>query len=125
MPPGSGKAQLFSDTDYGGASATLEEGTYNLGDGTGTVKNDTVSSLKVAYGYQVVGYTDRDCKGDIQIFNADKPRLLLPQRHDLLSPSRARTRPRHRSQTERPRRPATGGLRPATVKPCSRPTVLR
>jgi hypothetical protein len=75
MPPGSGKAQLFTDTDYGGASATLEEGTYNLGDGTGTVKNDTVSSLKVAYGYQVVVYTDRDCKGDIQIFNADKPRL--------------------------------------------------
>ena len=28
MPPGSGKAQLFVDVDYGGAVATLEEGSY-------------------------------------------------------------------------------------------------
>lgn len=75
MPASSGKAQLFTDTDYGGASAALEVGTYNLGDDTATVKNDTVSSLKVAYGYQVMLFTGRDCSGEGQIFNADRPSL--------------------------------------------------
>jgi hypothetical protein len=104
----------------------LEEGTYNLGDGTGTVENDTVSSLKVAYGYQVVVYTDHNCKGHIQIFNADKPRLPS-YLNDTISSVRVEREPDPgtEAKTEQPRRPATGGLRPATVKPCSRPTVLR
>lgn len=63
MPASAGKAQLFTDADYGGASAALEVGTYNLGDGT-EVKNDTVSSLKVAIGYQVMVFTGRDCSGE-------------------------------------------------------------
>ncbi len=75
MPPDSGKAQLFVDVDYGGAVATLEEGPYNIGDGTGSVKDNTVSSLKVADGYQVTLYADRDCQGASQTFTTDTPRL--------------------------------------------------
>ena len=76
MPPGSGKAQLFVDVDYGGAVAKLEEGSCNIGDGTGPVKDNTVSSLKVADGYQVTLYTDRDCQGASQTFTTDTPRLV-------------------------------------------------
>ncbi len=75
MPPDSGKAQLFVDVGYGGAVATLEEGPYNIGDGTGSVKDNTVSSLKVADGYQVTLYADRDCQGASQTFTTDTPRL--------------------------------------------------
>ena len=75
MPPGSGKAQLFADVDYGGAVVTLEEGSYNIGDGTGSVKDNTVSSLKVADGYQVTLYAGRDCQGASQTFTTDTPRL--------------------------------------------------
>ncbi|MFE3002007.1 hypothetical protein ACFXG4_44425 [Nocardia sp. NPDC059246] len=71
MPPSSGKVQLFADRDYGGASVILEEGTYNLGDGTGHVGNDVVSSLKVAPGISVVAYKDGDCKGAEMIYTGD------------------------------------------------------
>lgn len=45
--PSFGKAQLFVDENYGGASATLEVGTYNISDGTGAVGNDSISSVRV------------------------------------------------------------------------------
>jgi hypothetical protein len=75
VPPSSGKAQLFVDVNYGGAVATLDEGSFNIGDGTGSVKDNTVSSLKVADGYQVTLYVDRDCQGASQTFTTDAPRL--------------------------------------------------
>ena len=73
--PASGKAQVFADSNYQGASATLEEGVYNVGPDTGSVKNDTVSSLKVAAGYQVTLYADRDGKGASKTFTSDTPWL--------------------------------------------------
>ena len=73
MPPTSGKAQLFVDRDYGGASVILDEGIYNIGDSTGKVGDDTVSSLTVAPGYSVVAYLDRDLKGEKVIFTENTP----------------------------------------------------
>ena len=81
MSPSSGKAQLFTDPDYGGAVATLETGSsgspgfYNIGDGTGPVQDNTVSSLKVADGYQVTLYADRDGQGASQTYTTNTPRL--------------------------------------------------
>ncbi len=73
MPPTSGKAQLFVDRDYGGDSVILDEGIYNIGDSTGKVGDDTVSSLTVAPGYSVVAYLDRDLTGEKVIFTANTP----------------------------------------------------
>jgi hypothetical protein len=73
MPSASGKAQLFVDRDYGGDSVILGEGIYNIGDSTGKVGNDTVSSLTVAPGYSVVAYLDRGLKGEKIIFTENTP----------------------------------------------------
>lgn len=73
MPPTSGKAQLFVDRDYSGDSVILDEGIYNIGDSTGKVGDDTVSSLTVAPGYSVVAYLDRDLKGEKVIFTENTP----------------------------------------------------
>ena len=40
-----------------------QEGSYNIGDETGSVQDDAVSSLKFADGYQVTFYADRDRQG--------------------------------------------------------------
>ncbi|MGA4980269.1 peptidase inhibitor family I36 protein [Streptomyces cinereoruber] len=71
-----GKVHVFTGKDYNGASADLEVGTYNLGDGTGSVGNDSITSVKVEPGYQVTLYKDRDCQGNSQTFLYNVP--LLP-----------------------------------------------
>ena len=73
MPSSPGKAQLFTDRDYGGVVTTLEEGTYNLGTSTGAVgtDNNTVSSLKVAPGFAVTVYSGSNCRGASATFTAD------------------------------------------------------
>ena len=75
MPPSSGAAQLFVDRDYGGASAALTEGSYNIEKlaARNSVGNDTVSSLLVASGYSVTVYTDRDFGGASKTFTTDTP----------------------------------------------------
>ena len=74
-PPSSAAAQLFVDRDYGGASATLTEGSYNIQKlaAPDSVGNDTVSSLLVAVGYSVTVYTDADFGGASTTFTADTP----------------------------------------------------
>ncbi|MBF6240605.1 hypothetical protein IU474_26525 [Nocardia otitidiscaviarum] len=69
MPPTSGKAQLFTDRDYGGASATLETGTYNMAGSE--VGDDSLSSLQVAPGYAVTVYALADCQGASSTFTTD------------------------------------------------------
>jgi hypothetical protein len=71
MPPSSGKAQLFTDRDYGGAVTIVEEGMYRLGTSTGAVGKDTVSSLKVAPGYAVTVYSGGNFQGASATFTAD------------------------------------------------------
>jgi hypothetical protein len=73
MPPASGKVQLFVDRDYRGATVSLDEGAFNIGQSTRAVGNDTVSSLKVASGYSVAAYADSDCTGNCIILTADTP----------------------------------------------------
>ncbi|MFC4910183.1 hypothetical protein [Actinomadura gamaensis] len=75
MPPAAGKAQVFADKDYQGASATLEEGCYNFGLNTGAVGNDVISSLKVAAGYEVTLYADYNGEGASKTYTSDTPWL--------------------------------------------------
>lgn len=90
MPPQSGAAAVFVERDYGGASAILDAGDYNLAQSpAGSVHNDTISSLQVATGYAVTVYTDTDFSGDAATFRTDTPWVGgRAQRHDLLDPSR-------------------------------------
>ncbi|MFF7816451.1 hypothetical protein ACF1E9_32005 [Streptomyces roseolus] len=71
----SGKAQVFTEKDYGGARADLDVGHYNLGSGTGSVGEDTISSLKISPGYRITVYKDRDCAGASWTFTTDTPSL--------------------------------------------------
>ncbi len=92
MPASAGKAQLFTDVGYGGASATLDVGTYNLGENTASVHDDTVSSLKVTSGYQVTVYTGRGWSGEDHVFTTDQPRLA-GNLNDTASSVRVERRP--------------------------------
>jgi len=71
MPPSSGKAQLFTERNYGGEVTTLEEGMYRLGANTEAVGNGTISSLKIASGYVVTVYSGNNFQGASAIFTAD------------------------------------------------------
>nr|WSX54188.1 hypothetical protein OG409_37925 [Streptomyces sp. NBC_00974] len=74
MPPTTGPVQIFLDRDYAGASASLEEGSYDVEQlRGGEVGNDAISSLQVADGYQVTVYKDAGLKGDSKVFTADTP----------------------------------------------------
>jgi len=71
MPPSSGKAQLFTERNYGGEVTTLEEGMYRLGASAEAARNGTVSSLKIAPGYVVTVYSGNNFQGASAIFTAD------------------------------------------------------
>jgi hypothetical protein len=75
MPPKTGAAQLFVDTDYSGATVVLDEGDYNINKlaARDSVGNDTVSSLLIADGYTVTVYTHSDFQGASTSFTTDTP----------------------------------------------------
>ncbi|MFF3976975.1 hypothetical protein [Streptomyces sp. NPDC001828] len=76
MSPASGAVQIFLDRDFKGASATLDEGSYDVNHlQAGAVGNDAISSLKVADGYEVTVYKDAGLKGDSKTFTADAAAL--------------------------------------------------
>jgi hypothetical protein len=73
-PAACGLAQLFVDEYYGGAYMILSEtGGYGIASlvQPDAVGNDTVSSLKVAPGYVVTLYADRDFAGTSMTFTQD------------------------------------------------------
>ncbi len=86
MAPSSGKAQLFTDRDFGGVVTTLEEGMYRLGAITGAAGTDsnTVSSLKVAPGYAVTVYSGGNFQGTNATFTADTA-YIGDVFHDVIS----------------------------------------
>ncbi|MFD8992312.1 peptidase inhibitor family I36 protein [Streptomyces goshikiensis] len=74
MPSATGAVQIYLDRDYQGASATLEEGSYDIQHlKAGDVGNDAISSLRVAGGYQVTVYKDAGLTGASAAFTADTP----------------------------------------------------
>ncbi|MFE9367049.1 hypothetical protein ACFYNN_30560 [Streptomyces sp. NPDC006978] len=75
MPPTTGIAQLYTDQNYAGMTAVLDEGTYNIErlSESDSVGNDTVSSLRVADGYKITVYTEAEFSGASKEFTADAP----------------------------------------------------
>jgi hypothetical protein len=75
MPPSNGKVEVFTDSNYGGAYAALEEGDYVLRVAVGGVGNDSISSLKVASGWVATVYDNFDFTGESSQFTSDTPTL--------------------------------------------------
>ncbi|GHD80177.1 hypothetical protein ACFQL8_37375 [Streptomyces goshikiensis] len=73
MPLIEGAAQLFERRDFGGSTAVLTEGAYNLDYSDNVVGNDTVMSLRINPDYVVTVYTAANGGGDSKVFTADTP----------------------------------------------------
>ncbi|WP_031480903.1 alpha-L-fucosidase [Streptomyces bicolor] len=67
-------ALAFKDADYGGDSAVLALGSYTAEQSTlAGLPPRTLSSLKLAPGYEVIGYSRDDFTGTAWTFTADAP----------------------------------------------------
>ncbi len=65
-------ATFYENSNYGGWSVSLPEGTYNYGDIIAKgIKNDAISSLKVNSGYKVTLYNDEGFNGTSKAFTGD------------------------------------------------------
>ncbi|MGW5353887.1 discoidin domain-containing protein [Streptomyces sp. NPDC004031] len=81
-----GGATVYGDADYGGPSAVLAPGSYDLpalqAKGIG---NDSISSIRVPAGSTVTGYADAGFSGTAWTFTADTPDLTATGNNDLIS----------------------------------------
>lgn len=67
-----GVATFYYDSNYGGKSVALEEGTYTIANLAAYCLDDNViSSLKVLPGYKVTVYTNDNFTGTSQVFNTN------------------------------------------------------
>ncbi len=65
-------ATFYENSNYGGWSVSLPEGTYNYRDIIAKgIKNDAISSLKVNSGYKVTLYNNAGFKGTSKAFTGD------------------------------------------------------
>ncbi|MEE0715264.1 MAG: cellulase family glycosylhydrolase [Eubacterium sp.] len=65
-------ATFYENSNYGGWSVSLSEGTYNYRDIIAKgIKNDAISSLKVNSGYKVTLYNDEGFNGTSKAFTGD------------------------------------------------------
>lgn len=68
----SGKIYIYQDINYGGRSASLGEGKYNLASLQAKgFKNDDLSSIKVPFGYKVTLYADDNFSGGTKVVTGD------------------------------------------------------
>ncbi len=69
---GSGDVYIYQDANYGGRSASLGVGNYNLASLQAKgFKNDDLSSIKVPWGYKVIMYADDNFSGSTKVVNGD------------------------------------------------------
>ncbi|GGR76597.1 alpha-L-fucosidase [Streptomyces humidus] len=87
-------ATAFTDVDYSGTAAVLSLGDYTAADLTAAgLGARTLSSLRTAPGYQVVGYAGDDCTGASWTFTADTPDLRTTGDNDQVASLRVRFDP--------------------------------
>ena len=68
----SGDVYIYQDSNYGGRSASLGVGRYNLASLQAKgFKNDDLSSVKVPYGYKVTLYWDDNFSGSTKVLTSD------------------------------------------------------
>ena len=83
---GSGPIKVFQDCSYGGYSASLSVGTYNLTQLNAIgVKNDDISSIQVPSGYKVTLYNDDNFAGNSVVLTGDDSCLVGRGFNDLVS----------------------------------------
>ncbi|MET0404378.1 MAG: hypothetical protein ABW123_18345 [Cystobacter sp.] len=79
-------ATVFQDINYGGYAATLSVGRYNAAAlGAQGVRNDDITSLKVASGYKVTLYADDNFGGATLVKTADDASLVDDSWNDVVS----------------------------------------
>ncbi|WP_310190178.1 BNR-4 repeat-containing protein [Bacillus sp. 3255] len=77
---------VYANTSYSGSAVELPEGTYTMAQLTALgIGNDSVSSLKVPFGYRVTGYADDNFTGSSWIFTADDSSLVDNGCNDMFS----------------------------------------
>ena len=68
----SGDIYIYQDINYGGRSAALGVGSYNLASLQAKgFKNDDLSSIKVPFGYKVTLYNDDNFQGEAKVVTED------------------------------------------------------
>ncbi|MGW2616834.1 alpha-L-fucosidase [Streptomyces sp. NPDC001500] len=87
-------AAVFADVDYAGDAAVLTVGDYTAADlAAAGLGARTLSSLRPAPGYQVVGYSGDDCTGVSWTFTADNPDLRVTGNNDRITSLRVQFNP--------------------------------
>ncbi len=70
--PASGDVVIYQDANYGGRSASLGLGNFNLASLQAKgFKNDDLSSIKCPWGYKVTMYADDNFRGAAKVITAD------------------------------------------------------
>ncbi|MFJ9097220.1 alpha-L-fucosidase [Streptomyces sp. NPDC102405] len=87
-------AVVFTDVGYTGKAAVLTVGDYTAADlSAAGVGPGTVSSLRPAPGYQVIGYSGDDFTGTAWTFTADNPDLRVTGNNDRITSVRVQFNP--------------------------------
>ncbi|MBQ0735572.1 carbohydrate-binding protein [Aquimarina celericrescens] len=85
-PNPSSPVVLYQNCDYGGYQAGLTQGTYTLSQLRSLgVRNDDISSLKVASGYQVTLYRDDNFSGNSIVVGGDDSCLVNENFDDVVT----------------------------------------
>lgn len=87
-----GPIKVFQDCNYGGYSAGLSTGTYNLGQLQALgVRNDDISSIQVPSGYKVTLYNNDNFAGNSVVLTGNDTCLVAKGFNDLVSSVRIET----------------------------------
>ncbi|MFI7400540.1 alpha-L-fucosidase [Streptomyces sp. NPDC049541] len=87
-------AVAFTDVNYTGSSATFALGDYTAADLTAAgVGARSISSLRPAQGYQVIGYSGDNFTGTSWTFTADNPDLRVTGNNDQITSLRVQFNP--------------------------------
>lgn len=71
-PVDTSKVTVYGDINYGGSAVSLEVGEYNLSDMIAMgIPNDSISSLKVPFGYKVTAYQDANFAGEAKVYTSN------------------------------------------------------
>lgn len=93
-PVGVSAVSVYSDTDYAGTGAALTVGRYTTAQlRSAGLADNSISSLLVAPGFQVVGYPDDAFGGTASSFTTDTPSLIPAGVNDTISSLRVTFNP--------------------------------
>lgn len=100
VPAATAQVSLYEHCNYGGYNVPFSEGSHNLnGLVRRGVKNDDVSSLRIASGYSVTVYEHNNYQGKSKTFTGDDSCIVNDGFNDIISSIKVtRTRPARDTQ---------------------------